>query len=288
MIRFWQRLIFGFTLWLGWLVPLSSAGTVEIPARPQGYVTDHANLLSGQTRNQLEEFLRDYEQKTTNQIVVVTLPTIGGEPLEEFSIRLAERWKVGQKGRDNGVIFLIVRDDHRVRIEVAYGLEGALPDALAGQIIHQVVVPHFSQGRFEEGIVTGVTAIVQATRGEFKAEPQKSDGDEQFSALFIFFLIFAAALSIGDLIRYSAYFSGHRFYRNRYSFWEWWFRFAFLFFFFNFLYRVFFNTRLSSGGGYYGSRTGFGGFSGGRFSSGGGGFSSGGGSFGGGGASGRW
>lgn len=216
------------------------------------------------------------------------MPTIGGEPLEEFSIRLAERWKVGQEGRDNGVIFLIIKDDHLLRIEVAYGLEGVLPDALAGQIIRQVVVPHFSQGRFEEGITAGVTAIVQATQREFKAESQKSAGDEQFSVFFIFLLIFAAALSTGDLIRYSAYFSKHRLYRNRYSFWEWWFRFAFLFFFFNFLYRTFFNTRLSSGGGYYGSRTGFGGFSGGGFSSGGGGFSSGGGSFGGGGASGRW
>lgn len=282
MLRFWQRLIFGVTLWLGWVVPLSFAEAVEIPTRPEGYVSDHANLLSGQTRNRLEEFLRGYEQKTTNQVVVVTLSTLGGEPLEEFSIRLAERWKVGQEGRDNGVIFLIIKDDHLLRIEVAYGLEGVLPDALAGQIIRQVVVPHFSQGRFEEGIVAGVTAIVQATHGEFKAEPQKSAGNEQLSALFMFFLIFAAALSIGDLIRYSAYFSGHRVYRNRYSFWEWWFRFAFLFFFFNFLYRTFFNTRLSSGGGYYGSRTGFGGFSGGGVSS------SGGGSFGGGGASGRW
>jgi uncharacterized protein len=285
MLRFWQRLIFGVILWLGWFVPLSFVGAVEIPARPQGYVSDHANLLSGKTRNQLEEFLRSYEQKTTNQVVVVTLPTIGGEPLEEFSIRLAERWEVGQKGRDNGVIFLIIKEDHLLRIEVGYGLEGVLPDALAGQIIRQIVAPHFSQGRFEEGITAGVTAIVQATQGEFKAEaePQKSAGDEQFSAFFIFLFIFAAALSIGDLIRYSAYFSGHRLYRNRYSFWEWWFRFAFLFFFFNFLYRAFFNTRLSSGRGYYGSRTGFGGFS-----SGGGGFSSGGGSFGGGGASGRW
>ncbi len=284
MFRFRQRLIFGVTLWLGWLVLLSSvgfAGAVEIPARPEGYVTDQANLLSGQTRNQLEEFLRGYEQTTTNQVVVVTLPTLGGEPLEEFSIRLAERWKVGQKGRDNGVIFLIVKDDHLLRIEVGYGLEGVLPDALAGQIIRQVVVPHFSRGRFEEGITAGVATIVQATQGEFKAEPQKSAGDEQFSAFFIFFLIFVVVLSIGDLIRYSAYFSGHRLYRSRYSFWEWWLRFAFLFFFFNFLYRAFFNTRLSSGGGYYGSRTGFGGFSG-------GGFSSGGGSFGGGGASGRW
>lgn len=283
MFRFWRRPIVGIALWLGWLALFNAVGAVEIPARPEGYVTDQANLLSPQTRDQLEQFLRDYEQKTTNQVVVVTLPTLDGESLEEFSIRLAERWKVGQKERDNGVIFLIVSNDHRVRIEVGYGLEGVLPDALAGQIIRQVVTPNFSQGRFEEGITAGVAAMMQAIQGEFKAEPEKSASDEQVSAFLIFFLILVAALSIIDLIRYSGYFSGHRLYPHRYSFWEWWFRFALLFFLLNFFYRAFFYTRLSSRGGYYGTRTGFGGFSGG-----GGGFSGGGGSFGGGGASGRW
>jgi len=134
-------------LWIFLFCVPSVLRALDVPKRPEGYVTDKAGLLSPQTKMQLEGVLRQYEQKTSNQIVIVTFPSLEEESLGDFSIRLAEAWKVGQKGRDNGVIFLIFKEDRKMRIEVGYGLEGVLPDALAGQIIQQRVAPLFSPGR---------------------------------------------------------------------------------------------------------------------------------------------
>ncbi len=268
---------------------------LEVPRRPEGYVTDRAGLLSPRVKSQLEAYLYDYERETTNQVVIATFPSLDGEALEDFSIRFAEAWKVGQKGRDNGVIFLVFKEDREMRIEVGYGLEGVLPDALAGEIVHGVVAPRFRQGDYEGGIIAGVQAIVQATRGEYRATESGADGPyeraapakelspEEMAALrrqgeYITWalLILVLILFIVDYERYRRYRYDHRIYRDRYTFWEWWFRFAILSFILNMLFRVMFYGMLYSRGGYYGGRGGFRGFSGG------------GGSFGGGGASGRW
>jgi uncharacterized protein len=165
---------------------------LEVPKRADGYVTDHAGLLPPSAKDTLETTLRDFETKTSNQIVVATFPSLEGDSLEDFSIRLAEAWKVGQKGRDNGVIFLIFKNDRKIRIEVGYGLEGVLPDALAGQIISQVVAPHFREGDFAGGITAGVDAIIKATRGEFKGMRGKERSNEagKFVVLFMVLLFF--------------------------------------------------------------------------------------------------
>ncbi len=258
---------------------------LEIPPRPEGYVTDRAGLLRLETKDRLEAILRAYEVKTTNQIVVAIFPSLEGESIEDFSIRLAEKWKAGQKGRDNGVIFLIFANDRKMRLEVGYGLEGALPDAKAGQILSSVVAPYFSESDFERGILAGVDAIIEATQEEFKAN---DSGGNQEAGLFLkVILVFFLALAAMDLFRFGFYISGHGSYASRYSFWEWWFLFSLLLLVIKTVFSALFNSTLSARGGYYGNRTGFGGFSG-RGSGGGGGFSGGGGSFGGGGASGRW
>jgi len=249
---------------------------LEIPARPDGHVTDKANLLSPQSKEKLEKFLDDFERKTSNQIVVVTFPSLEGESLEDFSIRLAERWRIGQKSRDNGVIFLIFKDDHKMRIEVGYGLEGVLPDALAGQIIQQVAAPYFRRGEYENGIFSAVDAICRATQGEFKGSGESFGANREGDSTFKFILIFIFIISIIDFIRYSGYFWKYHADDHRYGFLEWWFRFAFLLFLLQLIFRILFTARLYSGGGYSGSQGGSGGFSGG------------GGSFGGGGASGSW
>src|SRR3989338_2699027 len=113
--------VFVFVSLIGITHPLFA---LEIPERPAGYVTDEAGLLSPPVRQRLEYRLADYERKTTNQVVVAAFPSLEGESLEDFSIRLAEKWKIGQAGRDNGAIFLIFKADRKMRIEVGYGLEG--------------------------------------------------------------------------------------------------------------------------------------------------------------------
>ncbi len=147
---------------------------LSVPEKPAGYVTDTASLLSSSARQNLEILLETFEKETSNQIEVAIFPSLEGEVLEDFSIRLAEKWKIGQAGKDNGVIFLIFPNDRKMRIEVGYGLEGVLPDALAGSIIRDVVAPHFKASNFDGGVTAGVQAIIQATKGEFAGIPQKA------------------------------------------------------------------------------------------------------------------
>jgi len=179
---------------------LSALSALQVPPRADGYVTDRAGLLSPAARQDLETVLRAFEEKTSNQVVVATFPSLEGDSLEDFSIRLAEAWKAGQKGKDNGVIFLIFKNDRKIRIEVGYGLEGVLTDALSGQIIRQVVAPYFRKGDYPGGILAGTDAIMKATQGEFKGVPQKNGPNAagRLIALFgVFFLfhLFAQASS---------------------------------------------------------------------------------------------
>lgn len=139
----------------------------------QARVNDYAGMLSQGTVRQLEVLLEDFERKESTQIVVLTVPSLEGEVLEEFSIRVAEQWRIGQRGLDNGAILLISRADRKVRIEVGYGLEGRLTDLMAGRIIRGIIVPEFKAGRFDQGVVNGVQAMVDVVRGEFKTVEKK-------------------------------------------------------------------------------------------------------------------
>jgi uncharacterized protein len=177
------------------------ARALEVPPQPQGRVSDYTSTLTGSQIKALERMLAAFEQETTNQIAVLIIPTLGGDSLEDYSIRLAEKWQIGQKGRDNGVILLVVMQERKIRFEVGYGLEGALPDSLAGDIIRQVIAPRFRQGKFFEGIQAGVKAIVAATKGEYRAEGRsvRSKGDRSIVSLlwplFIFFIFISALLN---------------------------------------------------------------------------------------------
>jgi len=120
-----------------------------------GRVNDYAGMLSSGVARDLEERLRAHEEQTSNQVVVLTVATLEGNVIEDFSIRVAEAWKLGQRDKDNGVLFLIVRDDRKLRIEVGDGLEGVLTDARCSQIIRHEVVPRFKNGDFDGGINAG-------------------------------------------------------------------------------------------------------------------------------------
>lgn len=278
---------------------------LEVPAL-RGRVNDNAGMLSPGVARQLERQLQEFEEKDSTQIVVLTVASLDGAALEEFSMRVAERWKIGQKRLDNGAILLISRGDRQVRIEVAYGLEGRLTDLKAGRIIREVIVPEFRAGRFDQGVVNGVQAMIDAVRGEFQAAERKEADDLAvrhltdaipFLALFVF-LVF----SLGRVSRplgtaaggFLMPFLGHMAFAPGFGTLA---VMAVAGLAAGFILSVIAGLvpagaarRYGRGPG--GGSSGFpgGGFpsGGGGFSTGGGGFSGGGGSFGGGGASGRW
>lgn len=158
------------------LVPVwtTSVAARDVPFL-SGHVVDEAQLLSDAIRSELETTLAQHETQTSNQIVVLIVPSLDGEVLEEFSLRAAETYKLGQTDKDNGVLLLIAKDDRKLRIEVGYGLEGALTDALSAQIMRNEIVPKFRDGDFDAGVVAGATAILQAIQGEYTA----SEGDAE-------------------------------------------------------------------------------------------------------------
>jgi len=176
-----------------------------------GHVNDTAGMFSEPVRAEVERLLAKHESRTTNQVVVVTVPSLEGEILEEYSIRLAETWKIGQKGKDNGVILLFSRDDRKLRIEVGYGLEGTLTDLMAGRIIRNNIVPHFKDGRFDDGLRSGVNGILRIldtknTGDDLYNEPaQSSETDNSLShkifkyLSLIFFVAFFGITALGIL-----------------------------------------------------------------------------------------
>jgi uncharacterized protein len=153
------------------IVSVAQSFALDVPPL-KGRVNDYAGMLSSYTERQLDGILRDLERTDSTQIVVAIIPSLEGEVLEEFSIKLAEQWKIGRKGLDNGAILLVVRKERKIRIEVGYGLEGSLTDLISGRIIRNVMVPRFKAGNFDQGVLDGVQAMIGVVRGEYKA-PEK-------------------------------------------------------------------------------------------------------------------
>jgi len=214
--------------------------------------TDLTNTLSADDMLALNRILSSFQDSTSNQLVFLMISTLGDYPIEEYANQVAQKNKIGTKKNDNGILFLVVKDDHKIRIEVGYGLEGALPDATTSSIIRNEILPLFKENNFSAGVFAGVGAIIKATVGEYKnVSPNKKNG-KSIGSIIIFFLI----------ILFSFLFRGGR---SR-------------------------GIYLGGGGfgGGFGGSSGFGGFGGGSSGGGFGGFSGGGGSFGGGGASGSW
>ncbi|MCX5876670.1 MAG: TPM domain-containing protein [Deltaproteobacteria bacterium] len=162
----------------------------------QGYVTDLAGMISPPERQKLEQTLLAFEQSDSTQIAVLTIPSLEGDALEDFSIRTVEAWKIGQKGKDNGVLLLVSKGDRKIRIEVGRGLEGVLTDLRAGRIVDQVITPRFKAGQLDEGFEAGISTIISATRGEFKGSGRVPGKSDQSSLLpyLIFFAILVGTL----------------------------------------------------------------------------------------------
>ncbi len=156
----------------------------------KGHVNDYAGMISAPARARLEEELKSFEQSDSTQIVILTIPSLKGEVIEEFGIRVAEAWKIGQAGKDNGVILIASKEDREMRIEVGRGLEGRLTDLMSGRIIDLVMKPRFKRGDFDGGFIAGVSALIDASRGEFQTEEGPPAGGEEWFSPFFSILIF--------------------------------------------------------------------------------------------------
>ncbi|HUL30089.1 MAG TPA: TPM domain-containing protein [Thermodesulfobacteriota bacterium] len=184
-----------------WCLPFAAYG-LDVP-KLQGYVNDYAGMISPPAKSKIEDVLRAFEQSDSTQVVILTIPSLEGENIEDFGIKVGEAWKVGRKGKDNGILFIVAKQERKTRIEVGYGLEGRLTDLTAGRIIDLVINPRFRQGDFDGGFIAGVSSLIDATRGEFKAERRPAHrGQRGISPLLSIFLFFAViTLILGTLSR---------------------------------------------------------------------------------------
>jgi len=189
-------------LFLTLLAFSSAALALDVPLL-RGHVNDYAGMLSSRTADELEKQLGDFERTDSTQIVVLTIPTLAGENLEEYSIKVAEKWRIGQKGLDNGAILIIAKTERKIRIEVGRGLEGKLTDLVSGRIIRGDMAPRFKAGDFDGGVSAGVSAIMAVVKGEYKAKPRdlrnSRKGAPPIFTLLIFFIV--ACVFLGAVSR---------------------------------------------------------------------------------------
>jgi uncharacterized protein len=253
------------------IAAVSPAGAdLAVPPPPDRRVNDYAGALARADRDRLEQMLARAEAKTGNQVVVAIFPSLRGESLEDYSARLAEAWRIGHKGLDNGVIFLVFVADRKMRIEVGYGLEAKLTDAVSAAILANEVAPRFRDGRMADGIAAGLEAIMAAIAGTYQP-PTRAVAPRGLDPLTVFLLTFVGIVVVAIVI--SSIREAARAQRQGWT-----------------------GDRRGWGrrprdSGWYGGWPGAGfpsGGSGGGWGGSGGGFSGGGGSFGGGGASGDW
>ena len=224
---------------------------IRLPAAPPRFLYDEAGVLSAGERGAIEDTLMALDRRGI-EIGVAIFKSIDDEPIEDVSLALAEKWKPGSKEKDNGALIVVALKERGVRIEVGYGLEPRVPDAVAGRIIRYDMAPAFRDGRFGDGISRAVSSLARAAAGE-ALPPPTDQGPPPWAALIALFVMLPVILLIARLNRHRGYAGRGGVYRGRGG--PWWF----------------------AGGGGFGG--GGGGFGGGSF---------GGGSFGGGGASGGW
>jgi uncharacterized protein len=272
-------------VWLAWLVAFCSvwlfaapraAWAVEVPPLV-GRVNDRAHLLSSADAEQLERRLADYERSSGHQFALLTLESLEGDAVESYAVRVFETWKLGKKGQDDGLLLVVVKGDRKVRIEVGYGLEGSLTDAVTSRVIRNVLTPAFRQGNYGQGIERAFGALMAAAGGDGAPLNDPSAAEPKRRAPTGIFRIISMLFTVAPILMFllvalvASRLGGRGGRRGGFGAWG----------------------GLGGLGGYYsgGSRGGFGGggFGGGGFGGGGGGgFSGGGGSSGGGGASGSW
>ncbi len=256
-----MKQLLGFIFALGWCLPVLAAEV--IPPVPGAYFNDYAGAVPAGAAAELNQSLADFERATSNQVLVALFPKMQSDSsIEDYTVRVAQKWGVGQKDRKNGVVLFVFLQDRKMFIQVGYGLEGAMPDAVCKQIINNEIKPRFRNADYEGGLRAGISAIMAATRGEYKgkASDPKASGAWAFFGVIGFFLVIFVLNNVRRAQRGTVY--------GRHGQGSW-------------------SSSLLTGlliGSVSNSR----GRGGGSWGGGGGGFSGGGGSFGGGGAGGSW
>ena len=241
----------------------SAFSAEQLPPPPAHYFNDYAGLVSAADAGRLDAKLRAFDEQSSNQVVVAVFPELPSPSLEDFTIRTVQSWRAGREKLDNGVVLFVFVKDRKSRIEVGYGLEGALPDITARHILDDALAPRFRAGDFAGGLEAAIDAIIAATRGEYQAAPARPTGaggtlTALMLLLFLGIFVFVIVIAYKNRKAWATY---------RGSGWR--------------------SGGWGGGGGWTSGSSG-GGWGGGGGSFGGGGFSGGGGSFGGGGASGSW
>jgi uncharacterized protein len=186
------------------LLLLAAVALAEVPVPAlKARVTDLTRTLSADQVTALERKLAAFEQKKGSQIAVLIVPSVQPETIEQYGIRVAEQWKLGRKGVDDGALLLVAKDDRRVRIEVGYGLEGVLPDATAKRIVDEVIVPRFREGEFAGGIDAGVTRMIAVVEGEPLPPPPRRSESRSSGANFesLLGLGFVLVFVVGGILR---------------------------------------------------------------------------------------
>ncbi|OGX23738.1 MAG: hypothetical protein A2787_00655 [Omnitrophica WOR_2 bacterium RIFCSPHIGHO2_01_FULL_48_9] len=179
-------------------LPVAAWGQLaSLPGQPAGYVNDYAGLIDPSDRTVITDSLRELEEKTTAQVAVVTVKTTQPETIQQFSVRLFDRWKIGQKGKDNGVLVAVAVEDREAWITTGYGLEGALPDVICSKIVRDIMIPDFRNGRYSDGIRKGLGAVIGLIAKEYNVTVtgqqdysfEKTDDQELLYVYIVFFII---------------------------------------------------------------------------------------------------
>jgi uncharacterized protein len=188
-----RQLLAALLIAAGLAAGAGGAARAEVPVPPlKARVTDLTGTLSAQQSGELEARIAAHESRRGSQIAVLLLPTTKPEEIEQFSIRVAEAWKIGRKGVDDGLILIVAKDDRRLRIEVGYGLEGAIPDSIARRVIDERITPRFKEGNFYGGIRDGVDQLIKLAEGEKLPPPQAGAGGKSEAPVSLFDFIFFA------------------------------------------------------------------------------------------------
>ena len=206
MTSTYRRFFLIFALCAAVCVSVAGASTPEPPATPRDYVVDLAGIIRGDAAVRMNAVLGELEQKTSAQVLVLTVESLDGQAIEEFGVATFKKWKLGQKGKDNGALIIVSVKDKNYRLEIGYGLEGVLPDSLVGTIGREYFVPSFRQGDYSSGIFAGAMAVVStiATQEGVQitgmSNARQARGGRVAKPLSVFQMIVFAILGVAGLV----------------------------------------------------------------------------------------
>ena len=188
------------------LLPLSGFAQ-EFPEKPvpPRLVNDFTKTLSSQELDALETKLVAYNDSTSTQIAIVMISSLGGYPVDDYSFQLAEKWGIGQKGKNNGVLVFVAKDDRKIFIATGYGMEGVMPDGLVKRIVESDIKPYFKNGDYYGGLDNGTNSMFRLAAGEYKAEPRSSKAKSQipFLVIFLFIVIIIMSFKVRKVQKYA-------------------------------------------------------------------------------------